>query len=138
MVVLGLMALMMGLVVPSMYGSWHRAKERASLRELMTTMRMARSLAASRHERVRVFLDLETGNYRLEGTSRTGQLSRRLRLGDAHLVWEDRGARQGYIAFYGDGSSSGGHLTLTDLGGNRQVLEVEIITGKVTLIKAKT
>lgn len=138
MVVLGLMALLMGLVVPSMYGAWHRAKERANLRELMTTMRTARSLAASRHQRVRVFLDLEAGRYRLEGTSRIGQLSRRFRLEDAHLVWQDRGARQGYIAFYGDGSSSGGHLTLTDPGGNRQVLEVEILTGKVTLKTAET
>ena len=97
MVVLGLMALMMGLVVPSMYGAWHRAKERANLRKLMTTMRSARSLAASRHRRVRVFLNLESGRYRLEGTSNTGQLSRSFRLHDAHLVWQDRGARQGSV-----------------------------------------
>jgi general secretion pathway protein H len=135
---MAILALVMGLVVPGMYGAWHREKERASLRQLLTTLRTARSLAATRHQRVRVFLDLEGGRYRLEGTSRTGELSRRFRLGDAHLVWQDRGARQGYIAFYGDGSSSGGYLVLTDPGGNSQVLDVEILTGKVSLKLAGT
>jgi general secretion pathway protein H len=137
-VVLALLALMMGLVIPSMFGAWHREQERASLRELMTTLRTARSLAATKHQRVRVFLDLGAGRYRLEGTSRAGQLSRSFRLGDAHLVWQDRDARQGYIAFYGDGSSSGGHLMVTDGGGNQQVINVEIITGKVSIKLAGT
>lgn len=137
-VVLALLALVMGLVAPGMYGAWHRERERASMRELMTTLRTARSLAATRHQRVRVFLDLSTGRYRLEGTPRVVELSRRFRLGDAHLVWQDREARQGYIAFYGDGSSSGGHLTVTDGGGNRQVIDVEIITGKVSIKLAGT
>lgn len=136
--VLALLALVMGLVIPSMYGSWHRERERASLRQLLTTLRTARSLAATRHERVRVFLDLGAGAYRLEGTPRAGQLSRSFRLGDAHLVWQDREARQGYIAFYGDGSSSGGRLMVTDGSGNRQAINVEIITGKVSLEAAGT
>ena len=132
-VVMALLTLVMGLVVPSMYGSWQRERDRASLRELMTTLRNARSLAANRHQRVRVFLDLSSGRYRLEGTSRAGQLSRNFHLGDAHLVWQDRDVRQGYIAFYGDGSSSGGYLALKDRGGRSQLLDVEIITGKVSL-----
>ncbi len=136
--VLALLTLMMGLVAPTMYGTWHREREKASLRQLMTTLRSARSLAASRHQRVRVFLDLGAGRYRLEGTSKTGELSRSMRVGEAHLVWQDREGRQGYIAFYGDGSSSGGYLVLTDKGGVSQVLDVEIITGKVSLKPAKS
>jgi general secretion pathway protein H len=130
---MALLALVMGLMVPSMYGAWHRERERASLRELMSTLRTARSLAATRHQRVRVFLDLGAGHYRLEGASRAGELSRRFRLGEAHLVWQDREARQGYIAFYGDGSSSGGYLVVVDGGGNRQVIDVEILTGRVSI-----
>jgi general secretion pathway protein H len=137
-VVLALLALVMGLVVPSMYGAWHREKERASLRQLMTTLRAARSLAATRHGQVRVFLDLGAGRYSVEGTGRSGQLLRSFRLGDAHLVWQDRNARRGYIAFYGDGSSSGGRLVVTDGGGNSQIIDVEIITGKVSLKLAGT
>lgn len=135
---MALLALVMGLVVPGMYGAWHRERERASLRQLMTTLRTARSLAATRHERVRVLFDLAAGSYQLEGTPRSGHLSRSFRLGEANLVWQDRGARRGYIAFYGDGSSSGGRLVVMDPGGNSQVLKVEIITGKVTLKLAGT
>lgn len=138
MIVMALLALMMGMVVPSMYGTWHREREKASLRQLMTTLRSARSLAATRHQRVRVFLDLGAGRYQLEGSSRAGDLSRSFRLGDAHLVWQDRDTRKGYIAFYGDGSSSGGHLVVKDGGGNNQVINVEIITGKVSLKPAKS
>ena len=137
-VVMALLALVMGLVVPGMYGAWHRERERASLRQLMTTLRTARSLAATRHERVRVLFDLAAGSYQLEGTPRSGHLSRSFRLGEANLVWQDRRARRGYIAFYGDGSSSGGRLVVMDPGGNSQVLKVEIITGKVTLKLAGT
>ncbi len=125
--------LMMGLVIPGMYGAWKREREKASLRQLMITLRTARSVAATRHQRVRVFLDLGAGRYRVEGTSRAGALSRGFRLGEAHLVWQDKEARQGYIAFYGDGSSSGGYLALVDERGLRQFLDVEIITGRVTL-----
>lgn len=132
-VVLALLTLMMGLVVPNMYGSWQRERDRAGVRQLMTTLRTARSVAATRHQRVRVFLDLAAGRYQLEGSPRKVDLSRGFRLGEAHLVWEDREARQGYIAFYGDGTSSGGYLALVDRGGMIQVIDVEIITGKVSL-----
>ncbi|MEW6657717.1 MAG: GspH/FimT family pseudopilin [Thermodesulfobacteriota bacterium] len=132
-VVLALLTLMMGLVVPNMYGSWQRERDRAGVRQLMTTLRTARSVAATRHQRVRVFLDLGAGRYQLEGSPRKVDLSRGFRLGEAHLVWEDREARRGYIAFYGDGTSSGGYLALVDRGGKVQVIDVEIITGKVSL-----
>jgi general secretion pathway protein H len=132
-IVLALLALMMGLVVPNMYGSWQRERDRAGMRQLMTTLRSARSIAATRHQRVRVFLDLDAGRYQLEGSARQVDLSKRFRLGEAHLVWEDRQARRGYIAFYGDGSSSGGYLALVDRGGKIQVIDVEILTGKVSL-----
>ena len=48
-------------------------------------------------------------------------------------MWQNREARQGYIAFYGDGSSSGGYLALMNERGQRQLLDVEIITGRVSL-----
>ncbi len=132
-VVLALLVLMMGMVVPNLYGSWRRERDRAAVRQLMTTMRTARSLAATKHRRVRVFLDLARGRYQLEGSPRTVDVSQHFRLGDAHLVWQDREARRGYVAFYGDGSSSGGYLALVDRGGKIQVLDVEILTGRVSL-----
>jgi general secretion pathway protein H len=130
--VLGLMSLLLGLVMPGMYRSWMREKERASLRQLAVSLKAARSAAATQHRRVRVFVDVKSGRYRVEGLVGAGELAPGVVIKDAHLVWQDMEKRQGYIAFYGDGTSSGGKLALTGRTGP-QLLEVEIITGKVSL-----
>ncbi len=89
-VVLALIALMLGLVVPNLYGSWRREQDRAAVRQMMAAMRTARSLAATRHRRVRVFFDLVKGRYQLEGSPQSVDVSRNFRLGEAHLAWQDR------------------------------------------------
>ena len=132
MAVLGLMALMMGLVLPTLVRSWEREKNRATLRDLTATLRTARSEAITRGRRVRLFLTLKSGRYRLEGSAQEGTLTG-VRLADARLVWQDPEKSQGYIAFFGDGSSSGGKLMLVEPAGRRYLLEVEPITGKVSL-----
>ena len=81
---------------------------------------------------MRLFLNLKTGRYRLEGSTREGTLTG-VSLTDARLVWQNPEKSQGYIAFYGDGSSSGGKLALVEPTGRRYLLEVEPITGKVSL-----
>lgn len=131
-VVLFLMALLMGLVLPGLISSWEREKNRATLREFTTTLRTARSEAVTRGARVRLFLNLKTGRYRLEGSTQEGAL-KGVSLTDALLVWQNPEKSQGYIAFYGDGSTSGGKLALVEPTGRRYLLEVEPITGKVSL-----
>jgi len=130
--VLALLALIMGLVMPGLSRAWKRERDRASLRQLAIALRTARSEAATRRQRVRLFLDLKNGQYRLEGSKQQGELSG-MRLTEASLVWQDPFKRNGYIAFYADGCSSGGKLTLIDTAGRRHLLKVEVITGKVGL-----
>ena len=132
MVVLALMALLLGLVLPGLLHSWERERNRATLREFTTTLRIARSEAVTRSLTVRLFLNLKTGRYRLEGSTREGALIG-VNLTDARLVWQNPEKSQGYIAFYGDGSSSGGKLALVEPAGRRYLLEVDSITGKVSL-----
>ncbi len=132
MVVLALLALLMGLVLPGLQRTIKKERDRASLRQLATVLRLARSQAATSRQRVRVFMDRETGRYWLEGSGRRGVLTG-MRLGKISLVWQDQERRQGYIAFYGDGSSSGGKLALEDATGRQYTLEVAVITGKVSL-----
>ena len=132
MAVLGLMALLLGLVLPSLLRSWEREKDRATLRELTATLRIARSEAVTKGRKVRLFLNLKTGRYRLEGSAREGALTG-VSLSGASLVWQNPEKSQGYIAFFGDGSSSGGKLGLVEPTGRRSLLEVEPITGKISL-----
>ncbi len=131
-VVLALMALLLGLVLPGLQRSLKKERDRANLRQLTLTLRLARSQAATARHRVRVFVNRETQHYWLEGTDRRGVLTG-MHLGQTSLVWQDENRQQGYIAFYGDGSSSGGKLALEDPTGRRYNLEVEVITGKVSL-----
>jgi Tfp pilus assembly protein FimT len=137
MVVLGLMVLIMTLVLPGLHRSYQRERDRANLRRLVVALRAARSEAATNRQRVRLFLDLRTGQYRLEGSPQRGQLTG-MQLSDARLVWQDQLKQHGYIAFYGDGSSSGGRLRLVDPAGQRHVVEVEVITGRVSLKSGET
>lgn len=132
MVVLALLALLMGLVLPGLQRTITRERDRAGLRQLTAILRLARSQAATSRHRVRVFMDVRTKRYWLEGSNQAGELAA-MRLVDPRLVWQDPTRTRGYIAFYGDGSSSGGKVVLVDPGGRRYNLEVEIITGKVTL-----
>jgi Tfp pilus assembly protein FimT len=132
MAVLALMALLLGLVLPGLINSWEREKNRATLREFTSTLRTARSEAVTRGLRVRLFLNLKTGRYRLEGSTLEGALTG-VNLTDAQLVWQNPEKSQGYIAFYGDGSTSGGKLAVVEPTGRRYLLEVEPITGKVSL-----
>jgi general secretion pathway protein H len=130
--VLALMAVLLGLVAPTFYRGWERERTRAALRDLSATLRLARSVAVTEQARTRVYVDLERGRYWLEGGARAGQLPPGTRFGQIALVWQEQG-RLGYIAFYGDGASSGGRLDLEDPQGRRYILNVDIITSKVSL-----
>ncbi len=130
--VLALLGLMMALVLPGLQRTVQRERERADLRQFMTAMRTARSVAATTHRRTRVFIDLKNHRYRLEGSPHLGELNG-LRLTEAHLVWQGPERQQGYVAFYGDGSSTGGKLVLVESGGLRHLMDVAVITGKVSL-----
>lgn len=131
--VLGLMALLLGLVVPTFYRGWERERLRAALRELNATLRVARSVAVTERTRTRVFVDLDQGRYWLEGTGRQGRLPAGARFVRATLVWQDTARRLGYISFFGDGASSGGVLELEGPRGGRFVLRVDTVTSKVSL-----
>ena len=131
--VLALMALMLGLVAPTFYRGWERERLKSALRDLSSVLRLARSVAVTERARVRVFVDLEYGRYWLEGTGRQGKLPVGTRFTQAALVWQDQSRRVGYIAFFGDGASSGGRLDVEGPQGRKYVLNVDIITSKVSL-----
>jgi len=137
MAVLGLMALILALVLPGLQHTYVRQRDRANLRKLVVALRTARSEAATTRRRVRVFVDLKTGQYRLEGVPKFGQLTG-MKIVESRLVWQDQVKERGYVAFYGDGSSSGGRLRLVDPAGVSYRVEVEMITGRVSLTSGAT
>jgi len=131
-VVMALAALLLGLTIPSLYRSWQRNQVRVALRQLAVTLKTARGQAVAQHQRVRVFLNVPAAKYQLEGSRVWRQLPG-MKIVESNLVWQERGYRAGYIAFYADGSSSGGSLVVADSFGRGHLLQVKVITGQVSL-----
>jgi general secretion pathway protein H len=131
MVVLALLTLLIGLVLPGLLKSYQREQERSKIRKFLTLLRSARSEAVTRHQRVRLAVDLDTGHYNLIGFTGKGVLND-LRLVDPHLVWDDMDQRRGYIIFYPDGSSSGAKLVIISPNGRRYFVKVDTISGKTS------
>ncbi len=129
--VLAILALLIGLVAPNLSRGLERERVRASLRSFSAVLRLARSTAVTDRKRVRVLVDLDGGRWWLEGSGRQGGFPAGLRITQAALVWQDRTKRRGYLVFYADGSSSGGHLELLGPGPRRYFLKVDIITSRV-------
>lgn len=71
LVVLVLMSLIAGISTVYFAGALPKAKLRASAREIASTIKYARTLAASTHERQVVTFDLDAGKYGIKG--RTGK-----------------------------------------------------------------
>ncbi len=130
--VLTLLALMLGLVAPNLYRSWQKEEAKESVRRLLLDLRKARSLAIAQNRTVKIFFDLDKNTYEWEkgGPQRCGPL---IQGQDSALVWQGNAQRQGYLAFYSDGSSTGGHLSLKGPADSLWVLAVDKITGQVQL-----
>ena len=97
--------------------------------ELASELRLARSEAVLRNRPVFFELDLAARQYRV-GDRRPHQLPRRLDIGLLTIAGERRNVTKGDIRFNGDGSSTGGRITLAD--GARQItVGVEWLTGRV-------
>ena len=130
--VLALLTLLMGLVLPDLLKSYKREQERANIRRFLSILRTARSEAVTRHQRVRLRVDIKAGRYQVEGFASHGAFPG-LRLENPHLVWEDIDRRTGFIIFYRDGSSSGGRLGFADSTGRQYRVEIETVTGRINL-----
>lgn len=134
--VLAILALLIGLVSPRLYGGLERERFRAAMRSFVAALRLARSAAVTDRQPVRVLVDLERGRWWLEGGARAGSWPPGTRITDATLVWPDDGRRLGYLVFYPDGSSTGGRLILMDRRGRLYSVSIDIVTSRVEMAAA--
>jgi general secretion pathway protein H len=132
-IVLFLMTLMLGVVGTNFYKTWQREQLKMSLRQVVGTLRQARSEAVSGNRKVQVQFDLPEQRYWVPNVSKELRPLPTVMADTALLVWQDQNRRQGHITFYGDGSSSGGRLTFLGPGKLPFTLEVDRITGQINL-----
>lgn len=132
-VVIAIALLLTGVAIPLIGARLPGAQFDAAVHRLATHARLARNLAVARNAPVRLIVDVEARRYRLSAQPGEQVLPPAFGLSlyapEAELV----AARIGAISFYGDGSSSGGRITVTD-GTRRRGVDVQWLTGRVSLV----
>lgn len=106
----------------------------AAAGELIVALRETRRTAQARREPNQFVIDTKTGRYSdaLDGHWRSLPDDSTVELTTARSLTDD--ADRGAIAFFPDGSSSGGRLRI-GLGGHVAQIDVEWLTGRITLSK---
>jgi len=106
---------------------------KSAARAVAAGLRDARGTAIARQEPTALFVDLDKRQIEVEGRGRPrslpGNLSLKLYTAQSEIVDEQRGA----IRFYPDGSSTGGRVTLGGAGESRLLVDVDWLTGRVTI-----
>ena len=121
------------LVVRLSGGGVSGSQLKSAARAVAAGLRDARGTAIARQEPTALFIDLERRRIEVEGRGRPHSLPERMSLklytAQSEIVDEQRGA----IRFYPDGSSTGGRVTLQGSGENQLLVDVDWLTGRVTI-----
>jgi general secretion pathway protein H len=102
-------------------------------RKVAAAMRMARSDALTTRKETTVTIDLERREFLVSGDSRTHALPPRAEVKLFTADQEVISQTQGAIRFYGDGSSTGGRVTISE-GERKFEVDVDWLTGRVRIL----
>ena len=133
MVVLVIITLMIALVPPLISGLGGFTELKGASRRLAAGLRSARNQAVLKQHEAVLSLDLEQRHFNVTGNTREFSLPRdvdiKLYTARSELLDESRGS----IRFFPDGSSTGGHITLSN-GRVEYTVNVDWLTGQVSIV----
>lgn len=133
MIVLALMGLLMGVVATNLTEG---PVLRESAREVLASLRHARSSAIMTQKQTRWIMDTANKSFQMEGVanaqSQSRQLSPAVEVKLNTAASEVISNSQGAIRFYPDGSSTGGSVDVLYKGQSYKV-NVEWVTGRVSI-----
>ena len=129
MIVLALTGLLMGVVATNLTEG---PVLRESAREVLASLRHARSSAIMSQKQTRWIMDTTNKSFQIEGLKQERNLSAAIELKLHTAASEVIGSKQGAIRFFPDGSSTGGSVDVTYKGQTYKV-NVEWITGRVSI-----
>lgn len=132
-VVLVIVMLLMGVALPMVSARLPGAQLDAAVRQLAAHTRLARNLAVVDDAPVTLIVDVEARRYRLSAEARDHALPATLGVSLYAPESERIDERVGAIRFFGDGSSTGGRVTVSD-GTRRRGVDVQWLTGRVSVV----
>ncbi len=129
-VVLAIGGLLLALTPPLITAALPGVELKAGARRAAGALRQTREIAIAQGIEATWLLNIETGQYRVEGQGRQGALPDGIKIELVTAQDELRSERLGGIRFFPDGSSSGGRLILKRGEGGLQV-GVNWLTGRI-------
>lgn len=132
LVVLLVIGLLFALLPTALMQSLPGVELKASARDLATLLREGRGLAIHENREVAVVIDTESRTVRLEHRSEGKQFSRQIAMALLTAQSEQIDGGTGVIRFYGDGSSTGGGVTLSSGDRSHRVV-VDWLSGHVAI-----
>ena len=111
-VVLVIVILGFSAIAISMSSGNDSAEIKASARDIISALRYARGQALMTHEEITIDFDLEDNSYTVSNRDKIYSVPDEISLTVVTAQNELTGQGQGSIRFYGDGSSTGGRVTL--------------------------
>ena len=133
MVVLVIAVLIIALVPPLLSGLSGSTELRGAARQLAAGLRSARNEAVTKQRAASLFLDLEQRRFTVTGNRHDYALPADADVKMYTAQSELRDATTGGIRFFPDGSSTGGHIALSNERMGYRV-NVDWLTGRVTIV----
>lgn len=133
LIVLVIMSLLMTLVPPLFSNALPSLRLKTVVNDLSQDLNYIRDIAILKGKKTLVVIDPEAGTYASEAKDRGEQqsISNDIKVATSHIALRDVEDKNPVIAFFADGSSSGGIITLSR-GERTYSIIVDWITGSVT------
>ncbi len=133
LVVLAIIAAAMALVPPLISGFGESTELKGTARKLAAGLRSARNQAVMSQQDAQLTLDLEERRFSVTGDSREYPLPEgaRVKLYTAQSEFLDES--RGSVRFFPDGSSTGGHITLSNAK-VQYTVNVDWLTGRIKIV----
>ncbi len=107
----------------------------AAARDIASALRYAHGQALLTHKPVSVAIDLANNSYRISNRDKIHHLDAQIEISLTVAEEEFAEGQEGSIRFFGDGSSTGGRITL-EWGQQKRQIDVNWITGGVAISAA--
>ena len=132
LIVMGLIALIAGLVLPQFGDGVPTSQLKSSARQLAAGLRVARSEALAQKRETFLVLDIEGKRFKIDRDPREYALPPRISLKLFTAQRDIVNERIGSIRFFPDGGSNGGRITVAS-GERKFEVDVDWLTGRVAI-----
>jgi general secretion pathway protein H len=132
MIVLLLIALMMGLISPTILNGIQSTSIRQVSTDLMIAIRRTRAKALTRNQEHYILFNLAENTYSVPPHNKTTKVPDSLTMELITANIEQQDSTSGAIRFYGDGSSTGGTITIIHEH-KKWIIDIPWLTGQVNL-----